>query len=130
MTDKCEFSPPSQYCEVSKKLHTKKSITDDVSSSCKSLCKRSDGSVLFGTKYESLKEFDFDLVWNEMATNIPFLVDIFNAVSGKNGLVEIATRVKYGFVYSVLMNERWHELSLVKRVNTVLVIEGGCTKQV
>jgi cytochrome c oxidase subunit IV len=65
-----------------------------------------------------------------MATNIPFLVDIFNAVSGKNGLVEIATRVKCGFVYSVLMNERWHELSLVKRVNTVLVIEGGCTKQV
>jgi hypothetical protein len=78
---------------------------DDVSSSCKGLC-------------------------NEMATNILFLVDIFNAVSGKNGLVEIATRVKYGFVYSVLMNERWHELSLVKRVNTVLVIEGGCTKQV
>jgi hypothetical protein len=32
----------------------KKSITDDVSSSCKSLCKRSDGSVLFGTK-SSLK---------------------------------------------------------------------------
>jgi hypothetical protein len=24
MTDKCELSPPSQYCEVSKKLHTNK----------------------------------------------------------------------------------------------------------
>ena len=33
----------------------KESIMDDVSSSCKSLCKRSDGSVLFGTIYESLK---------------------------------------------------------------------------
>jgi hypothetical protein len=38
-----------------------------------------------------------------MATNMLFLVDIFNAVLGKNGLVEIATRVKYGFVYSVLI---------------------------
>ena len=73
----------------------KKSITDDVSSSCKNLCKRSDGSVLFGTKYESLSEFDFDLVWNEMwnETKIPFLLDIFNAVFGKNGLIESATRV-------------------------------------
>ena len=108
----------------------KKLITDDISSSCKHLCKRSGGSVLFGTTYESLKEFDFDLVWNEVATKIPFLLDIFNAVSGKVGLVESAARIKYGFVYSVLMNERWHELSLMKRVNTVLVIEGGCTKQV
>ena len=29
----------------------KKSIMDDVSSSCKNLCKRSNGSVLFGTTY-------------------------------------------------------------------------------
>jgi len=27
------------------------------------------------------------------------------------------------------MSERWHELSLLKRVNTILIIEGGCTKQ-
>jgi len=38
--------------------------------------------------------------------------------------------VKYSFLYSILMNERWHELNLVKRVNTVLIIEGGCTKKV
>ena len=57
-----------------------------------------------------------------MTTNIPFLVDIFKAVSGENGIIESATRVKYGFVNPVLMNERWP--------NTVLVIEGGCTKQV
>ena len=118
-----------EHCPVVLEL-LKKSITDDVSSSCKNLCKRSNGSVLFGTKYQCLLEFDFDLLWNEMTTNIPFLVDIFKAVSGKNGITESATRVKYGFVYSVLMNERWHELSLMKRVNIVLVIEGGCTKQV
>ena len=30
----------------------------------------------------------------------------------------------------MLMSERWHELNLVKRVNTVLIIESECTKQV
>ena len=117
-----------EYCPIV--LASLKKSMVDVSLSCKNLCKRSGGSVLFGTTYESLKEFDFDLIWNEMATKIPFLLDIFNAVSGKNGLIESATRVKYGFAYSILMNERWHKLSLVKRANTVLVIEGGCTKQV
>ncbi len=106
----------------------KKSMTDDVSSCCKNLCKRSNGSVLFGTTYQCLKEFDFDFVWNEMTANIPFLVVIFKAASGKNGIIESATRVKYGFVYFVLMNERWLELGLMKCVNIVLVIEGGCTE--
>lgn len=32
-------------------------------------------------------------------------------------------KVKYSFLYSILISERWHELSLVKRVNTVLLIE-------
>ena len=70
-----------------------------------------------------------------MERNIPFLIDIMNAVSGKNGATDCITentdlQVKYSFVYSILMNERWHELSVLKRVNTLLVIEGGCTKQV
>lgn len=111
----------------------KLAIADKINSTCKKLCKRSDGSVLFGTTYESLNEFNFDKVWNEMETNIPFLIDIFDSVSGKKGDIESTkheSRVKYSFLYSVLMNERWHELSLLKRLNTILVIEGGCTKQV
>ena len=39
-------------------------------------------------------------------------------------------RVKFYFLYSVLMNEKWQELSLLKRVSTILIIEGGCTKKV
>lgn len=37
-------------------------------------------------------------------------------------------RVEYSLMYSVLMNESWHEINLVKRVNTALVYESGCTK--
>ena len=41
-------------------------------------------------------------------------------------------RVKFYFIYSVLMNEKWQELSLymLKRVSTILITEGGCTKKV
>lgn len=67
-------------------------------------------------------------MWNEIERNIPFVIHIMNAVSGKDTNTDL--RVKYSFLYSILMNERWHELSVLKRVNTVLVIEGGCTKQV
>ena len=64
---------------------------------------------------------------------MPFFIEIMNAVSRKNlGMenTEHDVRVKFCFLYSVLMNERWHELSLLKRVNTILIIEGGCTKKV
>ena len=56
-----------------------------------------------------------------------------NAVSGKENSVaetKLEVQVKYSFLYLILMNERWHELNLVKRVNTILIIEGGCTKKV
>ena len=43
---------------------------------------------------------------------------------------ELDVRVKFCFLYSVLMNEIWLELSLLKRVNIILIIESGCTKKV
>lgn len=104
-------------------------ISEEINTACKKLCRRSDGSVLYGHSYQSLKDFSFDSVWNEIESNIPFLVSIMNAVCGKS-FTTPDLRVKYGFIYSILMSERWHELSLLKRVNTVLIIEGGCTKKV
>ena len=113
----------------------KLAIKDEIAAACQTLCRRSDGSVLYSNRnsFENLKEFDFDRVWTEMKSNVPFFIEIMNAVSGKNlGMenTELDVRVKFCFLYSVLMNERWHELSLLKRVNTILIIEGGCTKKV
>ena len=104
-------------------------ISEEINTACKNLCRRSDGSVLYGHSYQSLKDFSFANVWNEIESNIPFLVNIMNAVCGQS-FTTPDLRVKYGFIYSILMSERWHELSLLKRVNTVLIIEGGCTKKV
>ena len=70
-----------------------------------------------------MQEFDFEKLWREMKANVPFIVDIFNAVSGNTSIEDIkdGLKVKYCFLYSA---------SLLKRVNTILAIEGGCTKQV
>ena len=113
----------------------KLAIKDEITTACQALCRRSDGSVLFSNRnsFETLRDFDFDRVWTEMKTNVPFFMEIMNAVSGKNlGMenTELDVRVKFYFLYSVLMYERWHELSLLKRVNTILIIEGRCTKKV
>ena len=112
-------------------LALKSAIAAEVSTACQKLCRRSQGSVLYGNSYESLKEFSFDSIWNEIETNIPFMIQIMSAVSAKNSAnITVDLRVKYGFIYSIPMSERWHELSALKRVNTVLVLEGGCTNQV
>ena len=111
----------------------KKTVSEEFKTLCAKLCKRSHGSVLYGNDYDSMKDFDFGKVWLELRMNLPFLVELMNAVSGKENSVaetKLELQVKYSFSYSILMNERWHELNLVKRVNTVLVIEGGCTKKI
>ena len=63
-----------------------------------------------------------------MKSNVPFFIEIMNAVSGKNlGMenTELDVRVKFCFLYSVLINERWHELSLLKRVRTGHKVQRG-----
>ncbi|CAH3172522.1 unnamed protein product, partial [Porites lobata] len=95
----------------------KLTIKDEIAAACQTLCRRSDGSVLYSNSnsFETLKGFDFDRVWTEMKSIVPFFIEIMNAVSGKNlGMenTELDVRVKFCFLYSVVMNERWHELSL------------------
>ncbi|XP_066930300.1 uncharacterized protein [Clytia hemisphaerica] len=36
---------------------------------------------------------------------------------------------KFALIYSILLSSRWHELSYFKRITTVLLIEGGCSKK-
>ena len=69
----------------------------------------------------------------ELKDNFPMLVEFMSAIAGEERKMEDigeSLRVKYSFLYSILMSERWHELNLIKLVNTVLIVEGRCTKQV
>ena len=65
-------------------LALQSAIAAEVRTACQKLCRRSQGSVLYGNRYESVKEFTFDSIWNEMERNIPFMIQIMSAVSAKN----------------------------------------------
>lgn len=112
----------------------KRRITDNIKASCKSLCHRNDGSVLHAGRqnpYDMMKNFSFLKLWEEMENNIPYFIYVLNAVTGvTRDEAKQKLLAKYGFLYSVLMNVRWQELSLVQRLNTLCFIEGGCSKQV
>lgn len=84
-------------------------------------------------QFEAMDDFNINKVWLEMKITQPFLIDLMNATTGNPVDIDNTTeevKVKYCFIYSILMNMRWHELSLFQRINTVLLIEGGCGKQV
>ena len=98
-----------------------KLLLKDVSLSSAKLCKRSQGSVLYGNDYQSLKDFSYNNIWMELKDNFPMLVEFMSAIAGEERKMEDigeSLRVKYSFLYSILMSERWHELNLVKRVNS------------
>ena len=108
-------------------------ILKDVDASCHGLCKKDNLSQLKNTDFDHMAQLNFDDIFNEIKNNSPFIIDMFNSVTGKCCSIEDTPhnlKVKYSFIYSILMNERWHALSLVQRVNTVLITEGGCSKKV
>ena len=81
---------------------------------------------------EAMSDFDFDKVWKELVEYHPFFLDVLNAIAGETcDLADTPPnlQVKHCFIYSILMMQRWHELSLLQRINTVL-ISGGGSKQV
>ena len=98
------------------------------------LCKRNgNGSILFNKSFESMENFEMNKVWDELLEHHPFLIDVMNVaskVSCEASKTPARNRIRYCFIYSILMNLRWHELSLMQRVNTVLMIEGGGTARV
>ena len=114
-------------------LAVKKAITDQVTKNTNQLCtKKENASILYNHTYNGMANFDIEKLWKEINTNFPYLIDIFNAITGvcKKSNVNEDVKHKYCFIYSILMSTRWHELSLFQRINTVLLIEGVCTKKV
>ena len=117
---------------INEKEHIDKLIYH-IQNSCKHLCQRANGSILLNKDYDELLEFNHNIIWNEIVENHQFFIKFMLAMSGQDldiHSVESPIKIKINFIYSILMNTRWHELSLFQRVNTVLLMEGGCSKQV
>lgn len=111
-----------------------KKVIKNIEISCKNMCKRNgEGSMLLNNSYQALAEFSADNLWAELVEKHSTLVDVFNAVSGNSCVAKDTPKnvqLKYTLIYSILMNIRWHELSLFQRLNSVTLIEGGCSKEV
>lgn len=106
------------------------SISKQLNQSCQKLCNRKvNPSVLYNKDFDSMKNFDCDKLWEEINKH-PFLVDILMGVCGKEDSENEEVKLKLSFVYSILMQMRWHELSLFQRINTVQVTNGKCSKEV
>ena len=89
----------------------KLAIKDEIAAVCQTLCRRSNGLVLYSNRnsFKSLRDFDFDRVWTEVKSNVSFLTEVMNAMSGKNLGLEnskLDVRVKFCFLYSILTNEQ------------------------
>ena len=111
----------------------KRLIAEQLYDTSKSLKKRKNGSVLISGSYEELVNFNISKVWDELVKAHPYFIDVMNSIAGNlTDIVntEAGIKTKYCFIYSILMNIHWRELSLWQRINTTMAIEGGCSKKV
>ena len=59
--------------------------------------------------------------------NIQYFIDVLKTVSGVTATTD--SNIIFLYLFDI-MNIRWHELSLLQRLNTILLIEGSHSKQV
>jgi hypothetical protein len=81
-------------------------------------------------KYDQLREFSFDNVFDELAQTQPFLLDCLLALcipcKSKHLLNSdfIHNLIpKLSMIYSILMQTRFHELSRMQRLMTAVLID-------
>ena len=96
---------------------------------CKDICARKNPSVLRKNGFEEMVNFDWLNILDEIEKRCPFLLKVFNTITTKK-----KTQAELGpcicTAYATLMMQRNHELSLVQRINTLLMTEGNAKKQV
>lgn len=109
-----------------------KLILENIKTKADVLCSRKEESSIFYHKdYDSLVDLNFESILGELCENFPFFSQILQVMASKNENIPMKDLApKFSFIYSILMCSRWNELSSFKRVMTILLIEGGCSKKV
>ena len=105
-------------------------IIPQVEKECSMLCWRERPSELRKNDFSNMSTFTWDKVTNEMVSRCPVLLNILLTAMGysKDDVSEIAPRLS--LCYAILMQSRNHELTLVQRLNTILMTNGNAKKQV
>ena len=104
-------------------------LLKELDEQCKDICTRKNSSVLRKNGFEEMVNFDWLNILDEIEKRCPFLLKVFNTITTKK-----KTQAELGpcicTAYATLMMQRNHELSLVQRINTLLMTEGNAKKQV
>ncbi len=108
----------------------KENILHELDQECVKLCTKSEPSELQKNCFDDMAAFDWKKLASEMSSRCLFLLDLLLAVmkKTKEDLNDILPRL--GLCYSILMQTRNRELSLVQRLNTVLMTNGNAKKEV
>lgn len=112
------------------KQNVKDNLLHELDEECKHLCLRSEPSELRMNKFCDMVGFEWQKLSSEMSSRCPFLLDVLLIVMNKSKeeLTQIIPRL--GLCYAILMQTRNRELSLVQRLNTVLLTHGNAKKEV
>ena len=79
--------------------------------------------------YVGLAGTSFDKINNEIKTSCPHVYQILSAMIEADYNSE-KKQAALALIYAIIMFRRCHEMSMLQRVNTVLLVEGGATQQV
>ncbi len=116
--------------EVIKQKFTDR-LLNELHEQCIDLCAKSRPSILRRNNFQGMTNINWNDLVKEMSSHCPLLFHVLRTVMGcttDEGTVKVAPRL--GLCYAVMLQTRNHELSLVQRLNTILLAEGNAKKKV
>ena len=111
----------------------KEIVLDKINKDCKSLCSKKTPSVLRTprSKHSELaKVFCWSSILNEMKERAPDILNILITIAAPNLMLDGRQVPPICMAYALLMNTRNRELSMVQKMNTVIIGAGHATEKV
>ena len=108
----------------------KENVLYELNKECKKLCTKNEPSELRKNCFNDMAAFDWKNLASEMSNRCPFLLDLLLTVMKKTKEDHTDILPRLGLCCSILMQTRNRELSLVQRLNTVLMTNGNAKKEV
>lgn len=104
-------------------------LLQELDENCTKLCSKKNGSILRNKDYTDMVKFQWSSLFQEMSSRCSFLREVLVTVA-KCSNKSRDPEPPICLCYSILLQQRNHELSLVQRINTVLLSEGNAKKMV
>ena len=81
--------------------------------------------------FKDLKNFSWERVITELKEHVPDVLDVLAAIAVPNVKVNSEQQIApLCTAYGILMSTRWKELSLIQKINTILLSVGHATERV